>query len=54
VPSGQIIGSTSKTSCEIRDGKPAMVRLPGMDFRDDNAGKPAAIQIRSIDAYESG
>jgi hypothetical protein len=28
----------------MRDGKPVLVRLPRMDFIDDKAGKPVAIQ----------
>jgi hypothetical protein len=28
----------------MRDGKPAIIRLPELNFIDDKAGKPAAIQ----------
>jgi len=28
----------------MRDGKPVLIKLPEMDFVNDNAGKPAAIQ----------
>jgi hypothetical protein len=38
-----VIGSSVKTKYEIRDGKPAIVRLPQLDFIDDKAGKPVAI-----------
>jgi phosphoserine phosphatase len=44
VPPEQVIGSSIKTKFEMRDGKPAIVRLPEIDFIDDKAGKPVAIQ----------
>lgn len=44
IPPEQIIGSSIKTQFEIRDGKPVIVRLPELNFIDDKAGKPAAIQ----------
>lgn len=44
IPPEQIIGSSIKTKFEIRDGKPVIVRLPELNFIDDKAGKPAAIQ----------
>lgn len=47
VPPEQVIGSTIKTTYEIRDGTPAIVRLAEVDFIDDGPGKPAGIQ-RSI------
>ena len=43
VPPEQVIGSSVKTKYEIRDGKPAIVRLPEIDFIDDKAGKPVGI-----------
>jgi phosphoserine phosphatase len=43
VPPEQVIGSTIKTRYEVRDGRPAIVRLPEVDFIDDKAGKPVAI-----------
>ncbi len=43
IPPEQIIGSSIKTKFEIRDGKPALVRLPEMSFIDDKAGKPVGI-----------
>ncbi len=43
VPPEQVIGSSIKTKYEIRDGKPALVRLPEINFIDDKAGKPVAI-----------
>jgi phosphoserine phosphatase len=44
VPPEQVIGSSIKTKFELRDGKPAILRLPEIDFIDDKAGKPVAIQ----------
>jgi len=43
VPPEQVIGSTIKTKWEMRDGKPAIVREPALDYLDDKAGKPLAI-----------
>ncbi len=43
IPPEQVIGSTIKTKFELRDGKPALVRLPELDFVDDKEGKPVAI-----------
>src|SRR6201999_4018009 len=43
IPPEQVIGSTIKTKYEERGGKPVLVRLPEVDFIDDKAGKPVAI-----------
>jgi phosphoserine phosphatase len=43
VPPEQVVGSTIRTSYEIRDGKPVLMRLAEIDFIDDKAGKPVAI-----------
>jgi phosphoglycolate phosphatase-like HAD superfamily hydrolase len=43
VPPEQVIGSTIETKYEVRDGRPVIVRLPEVDFIDDKAGKPVAI-----------
>ncbi len=43
VPPEQVIGSSIKTKYEMRDGNPAIVRLPELDFIDDKAGKPVGI-----------
>jgi len=43
-----VIGSSVKTKYEIRDGKPAIVRLPEIDFIDDKAGKPVGIHSTSV------
>jgi phosphoserine phosphatase len=44
IPPEQVVGSSIKTKSELRDGKPVIVRLPELNFIDDKAGKPAAIQ----------
>ena len=44
IPPEQVIGSSIKTKFELRDGKPVLLRLPEVDFIDDKAGKPVAIQ----------
>ena len=43
VPPQQVIGSSVRTKYEVRGGKPAIVRLPQIDFIDDKAGKPVGI-----------
>lgn len=43
IPPEQVIGSSVKTKFEIRDGKPVLMRLPEIEFVDDKAGKPIAI-----------
>lgn len=43
VPPEQVIGSSIKEQYESREGNPAIVRLPELDFIDDQAGKPVAI-----------
>jgi len=43
IPPEQVIGSSIATRYEVRDGKPAIVRLPQIDFIDDKAGKPVGI-----------
>ncbi|MBU6172368.1 MAG: META domain-containing protein, partial [Planctomycetes bacterium] len=44
IPPERVIGSSIKSQYEIRDGKPAIVRLPAIQFIDDRAGKPIGIQ----------
>ena len=44
IPPEQVVGSSVQTRYEPRDGKPAIVRLPALDFLDDKAGKPVGIQ----------
>ncbi len=43
VPPEQVIGSSIKTEFEIRSTGPVINRLPEIDFIDDKAGKPIAI-----------
>jgi len=43
IPPEQVIGSSIMTKFEMQDGKPVLVRLPEVDFIDDKAGKPVAI-----------
>lgn len=44
VPPEQVIGSRAKLQYEVKDGVPVLMRLPGIDFVDDKAGKPVGIQ----------
>jgi phosphoglycolate phosphatase-like HAD superfamily hydrolase len=43
VPPERIVGSSIRTKYEPREGRPAIVRLPEVDFIDDKAGKPVGI-----------
>jgi len=43
IPPEQVVGSSIVTKFEMRDGKPVLVRLPQLNFLDDKAGKPVAI-----------
>jgi hypothetical protein len=43
VPPEQVIGSSIKAKYEVRDGKPAIIKLPELNFIDDKAGKPVGI-----------
>ncbi len=43
IPPEQVVGSSIKTSYEIREGKPALVKLPELNFIDDKEGKPIGI-----------
>ncbi|MBK9965791.1 MAG: haloacid dehalogenase-like hydrolase [Holophagales bacterium] len=44
IPPEQVVGSTIATEYRTQDGVPSIVRLPRVDFVDDKAGKPVAIQ----------
>jgi phosphoserine phosphatase len=44
IPPEQVIGSSIRTTFELRDGKPVIVRQPELAFDNDETGKPAAIQ----------
>ena len=43
VPPEQVVGSSIKSTYEVRDGKPMLMRLPEMNFIDDKEGKPVGI-----------
>ena len=43
IPPEQVVGSSVKTQFELRDGVPVLVRLGELNFNDDKAGKPVAI-----------
>jgi len=43
IPPEQIVGSSIKTQFEMRDGKAVLVRLPQLNFNDNNAGKAIGI-----------
>jgi hypothetical protein len=43
IPPEQIVGSSFETKFQIKDGTPVLMRLPKVDFIDDNAGKPVGI-----------
>jgi len=43
IPPEQVIGSSIKTRFEMRQDGPVLVRLPEIDFVDDNEGKPVGI-----------
>ena len=44
IPPEQVVGSSIKTSLEYRDGRPALVKLPELNFVDDKEGKPVGIR----------
>jgi phosphoglycolate phosphatase-like HAD superfamily hydrolase len=43
IPPEQVVGSSIKTTFELRDGTPVLVRLPELNFIDDKGGKPVGI-----------
>ncbi len=43
VPPEQVVGSSIVTAFEMREGEPLLLRRPEIDFVDDKAGKPVAI-----------
>ncbi len=43
IPPEQVVGSSILTKFEMADDKPVLKRLPEIDFIDDKAGKPVAI-----------
>jgi phosphoglycolate phosphatase-like HAD superfamily hydrolase len=44
IPPEQVVGSSGKLKFALRDGTPTLMKLPELNFFDDKAGKPAAIQ----------
>jgi phosphoglycolate phosphatase-like HAD superfamily hydrolase len=44
IPPEQVVGSSGKLKFEMRDGKPALVKLPEVQFVDDKQGKPIGIE----------
>jgi phosphoglycolate phosphatase-like HAD superfamily hydrolase len=43
IPPEQVVGSSVKTEFTTKDGEPALVRIPALNFIDDKAGKPVGI-----------
>jgi hypothetical protein len=43
VPPENVVGSSAKVKFELRDGKPALMRLPEINFINDGPGKPVGI-----------
>jgi phosphoglycolate phosphatase-like HAD superfamily hydrolase len=43
IPPEQVVGSSIKTEFQTVDGKPALMRLPEINFIDDKQGKPVGI-----------
>lgn len=46
VPPEQVVGSSGKLKYDMQEGKPVLIKLPAIDFIDDNVGKPVGIQQR--------
>ena len=44
IPPEQVIGSSIRTRYEVRDDVPQIIRLPEIDFIDDQGGKPVGIE----------
>ncbi|CAA0121353.1 Uncharacterised protein [Halioglobus japonicus] len=43
IPPNQVVGSSVVSEFQMKDGKPALVRMPKINFIDDKAGKPVGI-----------
>jgi len=43
IPPERVIGSSIETKFEMRESGPVLVRIPKVDFVDDNEGKPVGI-----------
>jgi phosphoglycolate phosphatase-like HAD superfamily hydrolase len=46
IPPEQVVGSSIRTKYEMRDNKPVLVRLPELNFMNDNDGKPIGIHTQ--------
>jgi phosphoserine phosphatase len=44
IPPEQVVGSSIKTTYEVRGGRPVLVRVSELNFIDDKDGKPMGIQ----------
>ena len=44
IPPEQVVGTSGGLKCEMRDGKPVIVKLPEVVLNDDKEGKPVGIQ----------
>lgn len=44
IPPEQVVGSSGKLKWEMVDGKPLLMKLPAVDFINDDDGKPIGIQ----------
>jgi hypothetical protein len=45
IPPEQVIGTSFKLRFELRDGRPVLLRLPELQFVDDNVAKPVGIEL---------
>jgi phosphoglycolate phosphatase-like HAD superfamily hydrolase len=43
IPPEQVVGSSGEVKFDMRDGKPALIKEPKIDFIDDGPGKPVGI-----------
>jgi phosphoglycolate phosphatase-like HAD superfamily hydrolase len=43
IPPEQVVGSSVVAEFQVKDGKPALVRQPKLNFNNDKAGKPVGI-----------
>jgi hypothetical protein len=44
IPPEQVVGSSGKLKWEMVNGKPVLMKLPAVDFINDEEGKPVGIQ----------
>jgi hypothetical protein len=44
IPPEQVVGSMGKLELQMKDGRPTLMRVPGIDHVDDGPGKPVGIQ----------